>query len=179
MTTPNGNPIVLISTSLGDIEVEVLRGEAPVTSENFLRYVDDGLFDGTTFFRTVTLGNQPDSEVKIEVIQGGTNPKGGAYPSTYPPIEHETTESTGLRHGDGAVSMARMEPGSATSSFFICIGDQPELDHGGRRNPDGRGFAAFGRVRRGMDVVRKIHKQPQEGQRLEPPVEIISCRRID
>ena len=174
----DGNPFVLISTSLGDIEVEVFRGRAPMTSENFLRYVDGGLFDGTAFFRTVTLGNQPDSEVKIEVIQGGTEPEDGAYPSTYPPVEHEATESTGLRHGDGAVSMARMEPGSATSSFFICIGDQPELDHGGKRNPDRQGFAAFGRVTRGMDVVREIHKQPHEGQRSEPPVEIISCRRI-
>jgi len=161
------------------MEVEVSRGKAPMTSQNFLRYVDAGLYDGTTFFRTVTLENQPDSEVKIEVIQGGTTPKDGAYPSTYPPIEHETTESTGLRHGDGAVSMARMEPGSATSSFFICIGDQPELDHGGKRNPDGQGFAAFGRITKGMDVVRKIHKQPHEGQRLEPPVKIISCRRIN
>ena len=179
MTSPDGNPTVLISTSLGEMEVEVFRGKAPMTSQNFLRYVDAGLYDGTTFFRTVTLENQPDSEVKIEVIQGGTMPKDRAYPSTYPPIEHETTESTGLGHGDGAVSMARMEPGSATSSFFICIGDQPELDHGGKRNPDGQGFAAFGRITKGMDVVRKIHKQPHEGQRLESPVKIISCRRIN
>ncbi len=177
--TLDGNPIVLIRTSLGDIEIEVFRGRASITSENFLRYADEGLYDGTAFFRTVATGNQPDSEVKIEVIQGGTMPKDGDYPSTYPPIEHETTETSGLRHVDGAVSMARMKPGTATSSFFICIGDQPELDYGGKRNPDGQGFAAFGRITKGMDVVRKIHKQPHEGQRLEPPVKIISCRRIN
>ena len=177
LTSPGGNPRVLIRTSLGDIEVEVCQGKAPITSENFLRYVDDKLYDGTAFFRTVTMENQPNSEVKIEVVQGGTVPKDRAYPSTYPPIEHETTEKTGLRHVDGAISMARMKPGTATSSFFICIGDQPELDYGGKRNPDGQGFAAFGRVTEGMDVVREIHKQPCEGQRLEPPIEIHTVRR--
>lgn len=176
---PREDPtVVLITTPLGDIEVEVLRDRAPVTSGNFLRYVDEGLLDGTTFFRTVTRDNQPDSEVKIEVIQGGTEPVDAAYPSRYPPIRHESTEATGVSHVDGAVSMARWAPGTATSSFFICIGGQPELDHGGRRNPDGQGFAAFGRVRWGMGVVRKIHRQPHEGQRLEPPIEIFSCRRI-
>jgi peptidyl-prolyl cis-trans isomerase A (cyclophilin A) len=178
LTPPDGNPIVLISTSFGDIEVEVFRGRAPITSENFLRYVDDGLYDETTFFRTVIVENQPSSEVKIEVIQGGTMPRDRGYPSTYPPIEHETTETSGLRHVDGAVSMARMGPGTATSSFFICIGDQPELDYGGRRNPDGQGFAVFGCVTEGMDVVREIHKQPHEGQRLDPPIAIITTRRV-
>jgi peptidyl-prolyl cis-trans isomerase A (cyclophilin A) len=178
MASPEGHTLVLITTPLGEIEVEVFPDRAPVTSENFLRYVDEGLLDWTNFFRTVTMENQPTSDVKIEVIQGGTTPKDAAYPSKYPPIEHETTETTGLSHIDGAVSMARMAPGTATSSFFICIGDQPELDHGGKRNPDGQGFAAFGRVRGGMDVVRDIHKQPHEGQRLEPPIEILSCRRI-
>jgi len=178
MASPEGRTLVLITTPLGEIEVEVFPDRAPVTSENFLRYVDEGLLDGTAFFRTVTMENQPTSDVKIEVIQGGTTPKDAAYPSKYPPIEHETTETTGLSHVDGAVSMARMAPGTATSSFFICIGDQPELDYGGKRNPDGQGFAAFGRVRGGMDVVKDIHRQPHEGQRLEPPIEILSCRRI-
>lgn len=178
MNSPEGPTLVLITTPLGEIEVEIFRDRAPVTSENFLRYVDDGLLDSTAFFRTVTMENQPDSDVKIEVIQGGTTPEDAAYPSKYPPIEHETTETTGLSHTDGAISMARMAPGTATSSFFICIGDQPELDYGGRRNPDGQGFAAFGRVRVGMKAVREIHRQPHEGQRLEPPIEIMSCRRI-
>ncbi len=178
MDSPEGLTIVLISTPLGEIEVEVFPDRAPVTSENFLRYVEEGLLDGTAFFRTVTMENQLGSDVKIEVVQGGTEPEDAAYPSKYHPFEHETTEATGLSHVDGAVSMARWAPGTATSSFFICIGDQPEMDYGGRRNPDGQGFAAFGRVRGGMDVVRDIHRQPHEGQRLEPPIEILSCRRI-
>jgi peptidyl-prolyl cis-trans isomerase A (cyclophilin A) len=176
--TPGGRPRALIATSLGDIEVEVFPDNAPITVANFLRYVDDKLYDGTAFFRTVTMENQPNSEVKIEVVQGGTVPKDRAYPSTYPPIEHEPTEVTGLRHVDGAISMARMKPGTATSSFFICIGDQPELDYGGKRNPDLQGFAAYGRVTKGMDVVREIHRQPYEGQRLQPPIEIQAVRRI-
>ena len=179
MTPQAANKKVLIRTALGDIEVEIFPGKAPITSENYLRYVDGGLYDGTAFFRTVTMENQPNSEVKIEVIQGGTMSKDRAYPSTHPPIEHETTQETGLRHVDGAISMARMKPGTATSSFFICIGDQPELDYEGRRNPDGQGFAAFGYVTEGMDVVRKIQKQPYEGQRLQPPIEILMVRRVD
>jgi peptidyl-prolyl cis-trans isomerase A (cyclophilin A) len=177
--TSGGNPRVLIATSLGDIEVEVFPDRAPITVANFLRYVDDGLYDGTAFFRTVTMENQPNSEVKIEVVQGGTVPKDRAYPSTYPSIEHETTEVTGLMHVDGAISMARMKPGTATSSFFICIGDQPELDFGGKRNPDLQGFAAYGRVTEGMDVVKEIHRQPYEEQRLQPPIEIRTVRRVD
>lgn len=166
--------MVLIRTSLGEITVEVFEDEAPLTSNNFLRYVDGKLYDGTSFFRTVTMGNQPDSEVKIEVVQGGRVPP----ESSYPPINHETTRETDLKHVDGTISMARREPGSATSSFFLCIGDQPELDFGGRRNPDGQGFAAFGRVVDGMDIVRLIHGQPAEGQRLKQPVEIIAVTRI-
>jgi len=175
--TLSDNPKVVIATPLGDIKMEIYADKAPVTSENFLRYVDDGLYDGTFFFRTVTMENQPDSPVKIEVIQGGTVPKDRAYPSTYPPIEHETTEMTGLRHVDGAISMARMKPGSATSSFFICIGDQPELDYGGKRNPDRQGFAAFGQVVEGMGVVREIQMRPHDDQRLEPPIDILRVSR--
>lgn len=168
------NPLVLIRTELGEIKVEIYEGKAPVTSANFLRYVDSGLYDNTTFFRTVTLDNQPNNDIKIEVIQGGRVDQ----EKSFPPISHETTEMTGLRHLNGVVSMARRSPGSATSSFFICIGDQPELDFGGRRNPDGQGFAAFGKVISGMEVVRNIHKQPAEGQRLQPPIKIISITRL-
>ena len=168
------NPVVRIKTSLGDIRVEVFQQAAPVTAGNFLRYVDAGLYDGTTFFRTVTLENQPDDKVKIEVIQGGMVPE----EKRFPPIEHETTEATGLRHLNGAVSMARFKPGSAASSFFICIGEQPELDYGGARNPDLQGFAAFGLVLDGMDVVERIQVQPHECQRLTPPIVIESVSRL-
>jgi peptidyl-prolyl cis-trans isomerase A (cyclophilin A) len=162
------NPKVLIKTSLGDIEIEIYEKEAPITAANFLRYVDEGRFQGATFYRTVRLDNQPNNDIKIEVIQGGL--KADTHPHSLPPIEHETTAKTGIIHRDGVISMARNEPGTASSEFFICIDDQPELDFGGKRNPDGQGFAAFGRVMRGMEVVRKIHIQPATGQWLEPGI---------
>jgi peptidyl-prolyl cis-trans isomerase A (cyclophilin A) len=166
--------MVEIQTSLGTIEVEVLREAAPVTAENFLRYVRGGFYDGGRFHRTVTPDNQPGQAVKIEVVQAGVNP--AREKEEFAPIPLERTSVTGLRHQDGAISMARAEPDTATSDFFICIGDQPELDFGGIRNPDGQGFAAFGRVVRGMNVVRKIQRSPAEGQTLTPPVEILSIR---
>jgi len=170
-----GNPRVLIKTEKGDIVVEISLSQAPVTAANFFRYVDAGLYDGSAFHRTVTLANQPNTPVLIEVIQGGQLP--GTM--EFPPIAHETTALTGLKHIDGAISMARDKPGTATSSFFFCINDQPELDYGGRRNPDGYGFAAFGRVITGMEVIRAIQTLPARGQELEPPVKIISIRRMD
>ena len=168
-------PLVLIKTEKGDITVEVDHARAPVTAANFLRYVDGKLYDGSVFHRTVTLANQPDDAVRIEVIQGGQL----SAEKDFPPIAHETTATTGLKHIDGTISMARATPGSATSSFFFCIGLQPELDFGGNRNPDGQGFAAFGRVVTGMDVVKAIHILPAEGQSLKPPVKIISVHKID
>ena len=169
------NPAVLIRTEKGDITVEIDLSRAPITAANFLRYVDAGLYDGTVFHRTVTLSNQPTDPVRIEVIQAALLPA----EKCFPPIAHETTDDTGLWHIEGTVSMARSRPGSAASSFFFCIGPQPALDFGGRRNPDGQGFAAFGRVIRGMEVVRAIHASPADGQRLDPPVKIVSVRRID
>jgi len=171
---PAHNPKVLVRSEAGDITIEVFLDQAPTTAANFLRYVDAGLYDGTTFFRTVTMNNQPRNKVKIEVIQGGQVAEGREFP----PVAHETTQKTSLKHSDAVVSMARSNPGTATSSFFICIHDQPELDFGGRRNPDGQGFAAFGKVLSGMDVVRKIQRLPAKGQQLDPPVKIISVRRI-
>ncbi|HSQ36000.1 MAG TPA: peptidylprolyl isomerase [Candidatus Binatia bacterium] len=164
----------LITTPEGEIRLRVCPGRAPVTVANFLRYVEAGLYDNTTFFRVVTQDNQPDDQVRIEVIQGGDIDE----KKCFPPIAHETTATTGLRHLDGTVSMARAEPGTATSSFFICIHSQPELDFGGRRNPDGQGFAAFGRVVQGMDVVRRIQKLDQEKQLLKKPVAIISIKKL-
>jgi peptidyl-prolyl cis-trans isomerase A (cyclophilin A) len=168
-------PVVLIKTEKGDITVEIDLARAPVTAANFLRYVDGKLYDGSVFHRTVTLVNQPKDAIRIEVIQGGLLPDD----KSFPPISHETTSVTGLKHFDGTISMARGTPGSATSSFFFCINAQPELDFGGKRNIDGQGFAAFGRVVKGMDTVRAIHVLPAEGQSLKPPVKIISVRRID
>jgi peptidyl-prolyl cis-trans isomerase A (cyclophilin A) len=166
--------MVELKTELGTILLEADRDRAPVTAGNFLRYVRNGFYDGGRFHRTVTLGNQPGQRVKIEVVQAGIAPS--RERDEYPPIPLERTRDTGLRHADGAVSMARAEPDTATSDFFICIGNQPELDFGGRRNPDGQGFAVFGRVVKGMEVVRRIQSAPAEGQTLAPPVAILSAR---
>jgi peptidyl-prolyl cis-trans isomerase A (cyclophilin A) len=167
------NPHVVVHTQLGDIEMELDAVHAPATTANFLRYVKGGFYTGGVFHRTVTMQNQPDSPVKIEVVQAGINPE--RKKDGFPAIALERTSVTGLKHVDGAVSMARGGPDSATSDFFICIGDQPELDFGGKRNADGQGFAVFGRVVKGMDVVRKIQGSPAEGQKLVPPVGIVSA----
>jgi peptidyl-prolyl cis-trans isomerase A (cyclophilin A) len=165
------NPRVVMKTELGDITVEVYVRDAPVTAANFLTYVREHRLDGATFYRTVTMDNQPDNDIKIEVIQGGL--KEDEKGQGLAPIDHETTAQTGLLHKDGTISMARLEPGTASSEFFICVNDQPELDFGGRRNSDGQGFAAFGQVIDGMDTVKKIQLQPAEGQYLNPEIRII------
>jgi peptidyl-prolyl cis-trans isomerase A (cyclophilin A) len=174
---PPGPVRVLVQTELGDIVLDVDTARAANTAANFLRYVDAGHYDGGTFHRTVKMDNQPDSPVKIEVIQAGVNPDRAK--DGFAPIPLERTSVTGLRHTDGAISMARGQPDSATSGWFVCINDQPSLDFGGRRNPDGQGFAAFGRVARGMDVVRKIQRAPNtDAQRLTPPIKILKAARI-
>ncbi|HLF55265.1 MAG TPA: peptidylprolyl isomerase [Thermoanaerobaculia bacterium] len=170
-------PRVVLTTGLGAIVVELEPGRAPETVAGFLRHVDEERFQGATFYRVVREDNQPDNPVKIDVVQGGLGFEENLR--RLPPIAHETTESSGLRHLDGTLSMARAEPGSASSEFFICVGDQPELDFGGRRNPDGQGFAAFGRVVEGMEVVRAIHRLPAEGQFLREPVAISAIRRAE
>jgi peptidyl-prolyl cis-trans isomerase A (cyclophilin A) len=167
-------PRVVIRTAMGDMEAEIDTIHAPVTSANFLRYVDLGFYQFGRFHRTVRADNQPTDKVKIAVIQAGLD---SLRVKDFPPIKLERTRVTGLRHKDGTLSMARDGPDTATSDFFICIGDQPSLDFGGKRNPDGQGFAAFGRVVLGMDVVRKIQNAPSQGQKLLPPVAILSIAR--
>lgn len=168
-------PIVVIETSLGEIRVALDPVHAPSTTANFLRYVDAHFYDDSSFYRTVRPDNQPDDPVKIEVIQGGLDDESGAG---YAPIPLERTSVTGLRHLDGTISMARDTPDTARSEFFICIGDQPELDFGGKRNRDGQGFAAFGRVIAGMEVVRRIQQAPAAAQRLAPEIPIAHVRRV-
>jgi peptidyl-prolyl cis-trans isomerase A (cyclophilin A) len=174
---------VVMSTAHGDILIEVYPDKAPITANNFLRYVDGGLYDGGSFYRTVTYAND-NGNPKIEVIQGGL----GDVEPPFPPIAHETTGQTGILHTDGVISMGRDGVGTASSEFFICIGDQPGLDLGEARNPDRQGFAAFGRVVAGMDVVRAIHALPSggpadnayvEGQIIEEPALIETVRRAD
>ena len=176
----NQNPRVLISTQLGDFEAEIYIDKAPVTAANFLRYVDSARYnnDLACFYRIVRLDNQPDKPIKIEVIQGGYGKDSLIEFYQFSPIKHETTKETGILHKDGVLSMARMEPGTASSEFFICVGDQPELDFGGKRNPDGQGFATFGKVYKGMEAVRKIQQLNDSLQYLKNPVKIIGIERI-
>lgn len=168
---------LVIETERGNIHVSLDSARAPITVTNFLRYVDRGAYDGGIFHRTVTPANQPNDSVKIEVIQAAANPNRDSL-LRFPPIRLERTSVTGLRHRDGTLSMARAGPNTATSDFFICIGDQPSLDYGGARNRDGQGFAAFGQVTSGMEVVRAIQASPAGGQRLTPPITIRRIRRV-
>jgi len=169
-------PRVQIETDLGNILAELDADVAPTTVSNFLRYAESRFYDGGSFFRTVTPSNQANDKVKIQVIQVEAAPTKEA--ESYPPIPLERTRDTGLRHRDGELSMARDGPDTAQSSFSICVGDQPDLDFGGKRNPDGQGFAAFGHVVDGMDVVQKIHDSAASGQRLTPPIRIQRIIRV-
>ncbi len=167
-----------VETALGRFVIEVDPAVAPVTVANFLAYVDGGHLDGSWVYRLVNLANQPpETKHKIEVVQWGMKLDEGRKPP-FPPIAHETTQASGLKHRDGTVSMARLQPGTAGSEFFICIGDQPSLDFGGGRNPDGQGFAAFGRVVEGMDVVRALHAKAQAQQFLPAPIPVQRVRRL-
>ena len=166
---------ISMGTELGSIQMELYPDRAPITVSNFLRYVDENRYEDFHFYRVVHMENQPDNDVKIEVIQGGL--WFDKHPMELPTIIHETTDKTGIRHLNGILSMARLEPGTASSEIFICINDQPELDFGGKRNPDGQGFAAFGKVISGMDVVRKIQLLPETNQILDKVVKVNSIQR--
>lgn len=174
---------VALDTPQGRIVIELAVAQAPITTANFLRYVDRKLYDKATFFRA----SRAPSAVDYGLIQGGLQGIGAL-----PPVAHEPTTQTGLKHVDGTVSIARTAPGTATSDFFICIGDAPYLDAdpkapNGAQGGDNLGFAAFGRVVQGMDVAKKILALPtpgkainpvMKGQILDPPVPITSARRI-
>ena len=177
LTHQGALPRVLVQTDLGQIEIEVDTTRAPISAGLFLQQVDLGMYNGGQFHRTVKMDNQPKNDIKIEVIQGSID--AAREKELGPPIPLERTSASGLRHTDGCVSTPRGAPDSAQTGFFICINDQPSLDFGGKRNPDGQGFAAFGRVVRGMDVVRRIQQAPNtEAQLLTPPVSIRSIKRL-
>jgi peptidyl-prolyl cis-trans isomerase A (cyclophilin A) len=167
---------VVVRTTLGDVHVRLETERAPLTTANFLRYVAAGHYRSGRFHRTVRPDTEIRKDVPIEVVQAGPNP--ARAKQTFPPISLERTSKTGLEHLNGTISMARDGPDTATADFFICIGDQPSLDYGGKRNPDGQGFAAFGRVVSGMEVVRRIQASRAEGQRLTPPIEIVEIERL-
>lgn len=145
---------VVMATELGDLELELYQDKAPVSVANFLRYVAAGKYDGGTFFRIVRPQIDP-SHSKITVVQADIRPNSEELAT----IKLETTQQTGLKHLDGSLSMARnQQADSAAGSFFICIGAQPALDFGGARIADGLGFAVFGRVTKGMEIVKKINQ---------------------
>jgi peptidyl-prolyl cis-trans isomerase A (cyclophilin A) len=179
-TTPN--PIVVFETAKGAIEIEVDAAHAPLSAANFLKYVDGRFYDGGTINRAVRPDNTIRHDVEIEVIQFQIDR--ARRSEQFPPVPLERTSATGLKHLDGAVSMARSGPDTATASFSIVIGDQPEMDFGGKRNPDGQGFAVFGRVVKGMDVVTAIQASPTGArgaygtETLDPPIRILKASRI-
>lgn len=147
--------IAILETTLGEIEVEVFIDQAPHSAGSFLKFVDDGRFNDGGFYRVVRPDND-NGEPAISVIQGGVLNRTTITPEDLVP--HETTQMTGIKHTDGVLSLARSAPGTASGgTFFICIGDQPGLDFGESRYDDRQGFAAFGRVLSGMDVVRTIN----------------------
>ena len=172
--------LVDVETSLGAIVIALDTLHAPLTSANFLRYVDGGFFTGGRFHRatradnyTVSLPNRP----LLECIQAGINPDMKAR--AYPPIPLERTSVTGLTHVIGTVSMARgADAETATSDFFILLNSQPSLDFGGKRFDDGQGAAAVGRVVSGLAVVQQIQRQPTDGQSLNPPITILAAKRV-
>ncbi|MBN9335949.1 peptidylprolyl isomerase [Devosia sp.] len=168
---------VIIETELGSFTIAVDDKNTPITAANFLAYVDGGHLNDATAYRLVTNGNEPQKPIKIEVVQWGYRAT-DERPAPFAPIAHETNDVSGIKHKNMTVSMARFEPGTAASEFFICIGDQPELDFGGKRNPDGQGFAAFGQVTEGEDTVRRIFAQAAtESDHPEVPVKFSRVAR--
>jgi peptidyl-prolyl cis-trans isomerase A (cyclophilin A) len=171
------NPHLEIQTKLGDIEIELYPGQAPKSVAAFLSYVEAGYYKNTSFYRVLNNGNQPSYSPKAELIQGGVY-RSKNKPDSLPGIPHETTQQTKLLHKDGVLSLARTAPGTATTEFFICIGDQPGFDYGGENNPDKQGYAAFGKVVKGMDIVQQIHLSSESDQYFDPPVPIYNIVRL-
>jgi len=174
-------PRVIFETELGNITMEIDIVKAPITGENFLKYVDGKFYEGGVINRAVRPDNTVRKDVEIQVIQFQINPE--RRREQFPPIRMESTKETGLSHISGALSMARSGPDTATASFSIPIGDQLEMNFGGKRNADGQGFAVFGRVIAGMDVVEKIHKSPTgttgayRTETLDPPIRVLRAYR--
>jgi peptidyl-prolyl cis-trans isomerase A (cyclophilin A) len=167
---------IVMETHLGTVHAEIFTSLAPRTAGNFLRYVDSQLYRRCRFYRSVRPDND-ERTPRVRLIQGGLDPSGRIRP--FGTVPHETTAQTGLRHVNGALSMARWEVGSAAAEFFVVIGNTPALDCGGQRNPDGLGFAVFGCVIRGFEVIERIGSAATKSessvaymrnQALDPPV---------
>ncbi len=171
-------PTVKIETNFGDIIVELYPEKAPITVTAFLSYVDSGYYKGASFYRVLKEEDQPSNAFKSELIQGGMWQTKNKMQLSLKGIQHETTKQTGILHENGTISLARTDPGTANSEFFICVGDQPAYNYGGAANPDGQGFAAFGKVIKGMDYVKQIHSQPDNQTSFLPPIEIMNIVRL-
>ena len=171
-------PHVLIKTQAGDIEIELYPKQAPRTAGAFLSYIDSGFYKTGSFYRILNQDNQVTGAAFSKLIQGGIWKTNHKLAATLPGVPHETTQQTHILHKNGTVSLARSEPGSGTTEFFICIGDQPGFDYGGENNPDGQGYAAFGKVVKGMDIVRTIYERPENNQSFTPPIPIYGIVRL-
>ncbi len=175
-TEKTGNPHVEITTQYGDIEIELYPKQAPVTVAAFLSYIDSGYYEKSSFYRVLVDEDQPPFAPKSEIIQGGIWKTNNHLLQKIPGIQHETTAQTKLSHTNGTVSLARQEPGTANTEFFICVGDQPGYDFGGENNPDGQGYAAFGKVVKGMDVVNRMYAAPESNGQFTPQIFITRFR---
>ncbi len=171
-------PTIKIETYFGDILVELYPEKAPQTVKAFLSYVDSGYYKNSSFYRVLKAEDQPSNAFKSELIQGGIWQTDYKRQQSIPGIPLETTKQTGLLHKNGIISLARTTPGSANTEFFICIGDQPAYDYGGSANADGQGFAAFGKVIKGMEYVKQIHHQPDNATSFTPPIKIKNIVRL-
>ena len=177
ITPKSDNPHVEIQTRFGDIELELYSKKAPKTVAAFLSYIDSGFYDRSSFYRVMNQENQVIDSWKAELIQGGLWKTNYQKATTLPGIPHESTKQTGIKHTNGIISMARLNPGTATTEFFICVGDQPGFDFGGENNEDGQGYAAFGKVVKGSDILQKIYSQSDRNQSFDPPVHIFKIVR--
>ena len=171
------NPNVEIQTQFGDIQVELYPGKAPKSVAAFLSYVDSGFYKNSSFYRVLKEEDQPSASFKSELIQGGIWQSNNKKAISLQGIPHETTQQSGILHTNGTISLARTTPGTATSEFFICVGDQPAYDYGNNANADRLGYAAFGKVVKGMDIVKMIHQQPENGESFSPFIKIINIVR--
>ena len=171
------NPHILISTQLGDIEIELFPDQAPKTVRSFLAFIDSGYYTNSFFYRVLKAEELP-TDNNTGIIQGGIWQTRPDIKTPIPGIEHESTKQTGLSHVSGTISLARTTPGSATTEFFICIGDQTILDYGETGTEDGQGFAAFGKVFKGMPVVRKIQAQNSRGDAFTEKIVIRKIERL-
>jgi len=172
------NPHVAIKTQFGDIEVELYPDQAPKSVAAFLSYVDAGYYERASFYRVLNEDNQPTGNVGAALIQGGIYKNASLDTLKITTIPHETTAQTKILHTNGTLSLARQAPGTASTEFFICVGDQPGFDYGGENNSDKQGYAAFGKVIKGMDVVIKIYGRPSNGEMLVPEVLIQNIERL-